>query len=426
MDAMTCPSPSTFQSDKGKFTEATSVYPPRGDLTTFEDGHDHADVRMFAELNDLDAITGATPAGYTEQLVTAVLPAALAEERLVAKIEINTEDDQNADWTFSREGDHYVDPRLAGFGIPWMGQPSVVYAVEFDPAERQFTSTDLYAGYGELDGATGKLNPPDASISTSDGSGADRLKVFEKNDRSFRFGVFSHGPDGAPEDPDDDDGGWGSCTDLALPAMTGVELEPLDFDRVRVHFTVPDFNGGSEIQNVRLFYRLGDMPLDDSNASSAIQQIPTDEKCGNDIEPGISTYCDVEELFGSTNYQIGIRYEDNCSNSSNIVSDEITTPQQEFATVEGLCFVATAAFGAPWAKKVEALRMFRDMFLKQESLGWAAVKFYYTNGPVLAQLVHDFPAARPIMRAHLEPFVVIARAFLGPDANEYLAAGPRQ
>jgi hypothetical protein len=422
MDAMTCPSPSTFQSDKGMFSGADSVYPPRGDLTSYEDGHDHADVHMLAELNDLDAISGATPAGYAEQLITTVIPAAEADGPLVAKLEINIENDQNADWTFSRDGDHYVDPRLSGFGIPYLGQPSIVYSVKFDPAAREFTSTDLYAGYGDLDGATGDVHLPDETISTSDGSGADRLQLFEKNNRTFRFGVFSHGPGGMPGGGDPgDDGGWGSCMDLALPTMTGVEFEPLDFDRVRVHFTVPDYGGQTEIKQVRLFYRIGDMPLDDSNASAAIQQVPTADRCGGPIEPGATTYCDVEELFGSTNYQIGIRYEDNCSNSSDIVSDEITTPQQEFATVEGLCFVATAAWGAPWQENVTALRWFRDLVLKQSSLGWSAVAFYYTHGPVLAKLIHGSPLARAIARAHLEPFAIIARAFLGPQGLKYLA-----
>jgi hypothetical protein len=409
MDAMTCPSPTTFQSDKGKFAEGTSPYPPRGDLITFEDGHDHPDARMLSDLNDLDAVSRATPRGWTDQLVTALVPAAVATGPLVAKIEINLEADQNPSWTFSRDGDHYVDPRLPAYGIPYLGQPSVVYAVEFDPTRRAFSSAQFYAGYGELDGASGRLNPPDDSISETDGSGADRLQFYEKNGRAFRFGVFSHGPGGSPGD---DDEGWGSCSTQTLPAMTGVTLEPLGFDRVRVHFTVPTIAGDSEVMSVRLYYRLGDMPLSDANAGSAIQQVPRVEDCGDLIVPGTTTYCDLNELFGSSNYQVGIRYEDNCSNSSALVAGSVTTPLQEFAKVDGLCFVATAAYGAVWEEHVATLRWFRDLFLKQSAFGWAAVALYYTHGPFLARLAASHELTRTIVQVHLEPMVLIARAVL--------------
>jgi hypothetical protein len=429
-DTMTCPSPATFQSDKGRFAPGgdTSVYPPRNDLVTFEDGHDSADVPMLSELNELDAITGATPMGDEPELVTAVISAAAAETGpLVARLEINLERDENPDWEFDRNADHYVDPRLDTYGIEYLGQPSVVYSVAFDATQAAFVGTDAYAGYGELDGSSGELNPPDASISTTGGSGADRLRLYTLNGETFRFGVYSHGPDSG-EDPlppggdggndsgGNDDGGWGSCTIAALPTLTAVELEPIDFDTVRVHFTIPEPDpeaNAADVSNVVLYYRQGIMPLTDANAGSAVQQVPPPEQCSGDIVPGQAAWCDVTELFGNYDYQIGISYEDECGNKSGITAAQVRTPAQEFAQVEGFCFVATAAYGAPWTERVRALRWFRDAYMKTNPMGMGFVAFYYSASPPLARAIADQPLARASARAVLGPLTDIARLAVG-------------
>lgn len=413
-DTMTCPSPSTFQSDKGRFDAVeTSVYPPRADLVSFEDGHDHPDVMQFGAINDLDSVTGATPAGNQPEVLTVVLDRELAERGpLRARVEINLEGDGNDHWDFDREDDHFVDPRLSSFGIAWRGQPSVVYAVEFDPMKQAFSSTDSYEGYGSLDGTSGALSPPDDTISTEGGSGADRLRLHEKNGEQFRFGVYSHGANsGSGGDPDSPWGG--SCKIQELPAMAGVELEPLDFDTVRVHFTVPD-DTDLDIRKVVLYYRAGGMPLTEDNVSSAIAREPTQDQCGAAIEPGVSTWCDVDQLFGSSDYQIGIRYEDACSNRSNLVAGEVTTPAQDFETVEGFCVVATAAWGAPWAGKVQALRWFRDLYLRSSGVGSALVAFYYAHGPKFARVAATNELARLATRQLLMPAAGLAVATTDP------------
>lgn len=402
-DTMTCPSPSTFQSDKGRFSDETSVYPPRSDLTAFETNQDHPDVRAFSAMNDLDAVTRATPPGDRPDMLTAVVSESQARGPLVAWLEINLENDQSPEWTFTRE-DHYIDPRLSAYGIPYLGQPSVVYRVEFDPRVRGFTTTPSYAGYGDLEGTSGELHPPDATIASAPGTGAGRLLDHTLADRTFRFGVYSHGPGDLP--PDDD---WEGCESMLLPDMADFELEPLDFDRVRVHFTVPDLGSSTELSRVRLFYRVAaDDMLTEENASTAIQQVPTETQCSGELEIGEASWCDVEQLFGSTSYQIGLRYEDDCNNRSPLVADAVTTPQQKFATVEGLCFVATAAYGAPWALRVQALRWFRDLYLKTNPVGSALVRFYYATSPPLAQLLAGSPAARSIARATLAPLTDLA------------------
>jgi hypothetical protein len=411
-DTMTCPSPATFQSDKGRFepSGATSPYPPRNDLTSYEDGHDHPDVYMLSALNDLDAFTGATPAGFTPALLTAIVDGEIAKAGpLVAWIEVNLEHDENADWEFDREADHYVDPRLENFGIEYFGQPSVVYRVPFEPELSEFAGTEAWAGYGDFDGATGTVNPPDDSISTTAGSGADRLQVYSLNGETFRFGVFSHGLGSGAGLGGGNPPGWGSCQIHALPAMTEVELEAIDFDTVRVHFTLPTLEDDVDVRNVRVYYRAGEMPISVDNASSAIQAVPAPEDCGGDMAPGGTAYCDLRELFGNHTYQIGIRYEDACSNASGIVADEVTTPAQEFAQVDGFCFVATAAYGANWEGRVQALRAFRDAFLKPNALGMSFVALYYGYGPQMASVLDRVPYARVLARQGLQPLADAAR-----------------
>jgi hypothetical protein len=427
-DTMTCPSPATFQSDKGRFEPGgeTSVYPPRNDLVTFEDGHDSPDVPELSGLNELDAITGATPMGDRPELVTVVIPAALAEVGpLRARIEINLERDENPDWEFDRDADHYVDPRLESYGIEYKGQPSVVYEVQLDATQAAFVGTDAYAGYGELDGRTGDLNPPDASISTSGGSGADRLQLYTLNGETFRFGVYSHGPDSGNDplppggdDGGEDDGGWGSCTIADLPSMTAMELEPIDFDTVRVHFTIPEpdpdpLGSDAEVSNVLLYYRQGVVPLTNENAGSAVQQVPPLEQCSGDIVAGQPAWCDVTELFGNYDYQVGIAYQDECGNKSGITAAQVRTPAQEFAQVEGFCFVATAAYGAQWTDRVRALRWFRDAYLQSNPMGKAFVQLYYSASPPLASAIADEPLARASARAMLGPLTDIARMAVG-------------
>lgn len=417
-DTMTCPSPATFQSDKGRFSDdETSVYPPRNDLTSFEDGHDSPDAYELSEINDLDAVTGATPMGNRPELVTAVIPAALAEQGpLTVKLEINLEHDENAQWDFDRELDHYVDPRLASYGVEYLGQPSVVYAVQLDATQAAFVGTDAYLGYGQLDGSSGAVNPPDATISDAGGSGADRLQLYTLNGETFRLGVYSHGPDSGEGDPPPDTG-WGSCRIEPLPGMTTMELEPIDFDTVRVHFTVPQREleaGAAEVSNVVLYYRQGLMPLTDANAGAAVQQIPPVEQCSGEIVPGEPAWCDVTELFGNYDYQIGIAYEDECGNVSGITAGQVRTPAQEFAQVEGFCFVATAAWGAPWADRVQALRWFRDRYLRTNAIGAAFVAFYYASSPPLARAIEDEPLARAVARVVLAPLTDIARAATMP------------
>ncbi|MEZ4380639.1 MAG: CFI-box-CTERM domain-containing protein [Nannocystaceae bacterium] len=440
VDTMTCPSPQVFQSDKGYFAPGeSSRYPPRNDLIEFEAIHDSPDAPKFSDLNKLDAYTAATPAGDAPEFTTALLPqSALDRGPLTAYIEVNLERDENTKWDFDRDKDHFVDTRLPGYGIEYLGQPSVLYKVTFEPRKAGFQGTSAYAGYGEWNGASGAVNAPDGTINTAQGSGADRLKEYTLNGETFRFGVYSHGADaggttdsdgtdsdgtdsdssGTDSDTGDDssDTGWSSCTQRELPPIKDFNVEGVAFDEVRAHFTIPeeaiDLGGDNmDLSRVRVYYLNGDMALDESNLGAAIE---TTFSAADLDPPGTRTSVDIDQLWGNYTYQFAIRYEDRCANKSPLVAASITTETQQFQQVEGFCFLATAAYGAPWIAEVGALRYFRDAFLKISPTGRDLVRFYYTYSPPLARVIQREPVMRGMVRAVVQPIADVARLSATP------------
>ncbi|MBK8264232.1 MAG: hypothetical protein IPK80_23195 [Nannocystis sp.] len=411
VDTMTCPSPQIFQSDKGYFEPGqTSPYPPRNDLLTFEDIHDSPDTRTYADINDLDAYTAATPTGDRAELTTALIPGDVIDRGPVnAYIEVSLEHDENPDWDFDRAEDHFIDTRLPNYGIEYLGQPSVVYKVSLDATKPGFVGATEYVGYGDWDGKTGALHPPDATISAGGGSGADRLQLYSLNGQTFRFGVYSHGRPGGGGGGDDtggDDTGWGGCTPKELAPVRDLYVEGIRFDKVRVHFTLPAEADADELSQIRVFYHSGEMPLTAETLSSAYER-----SFNADIAaPGEDVSIELDQLWGNYTYKIGVVYEDRCANRSGLVTDVITTETQEFQQVESFCFLATAAYGAPWIAEVGALRYFRDAYLKVTPVGRDLVRFYYTYSPPLARVIQREPVLRGMVRAVVQPLADVARA----------------
>ncbi len=440
VDTMTCPSPAVFKTDKGVFDPvATSPYPPRNDIIEF-DKLDSPDVMKLSGLNDLDAVTAATPPGNLPEFATAMAPAsAVGGGPITAYIEVSLEHDENASYDYDREKDHFVDTRLETYGIEYLGQPSVVYKVVFDPRDEGFTGSSSYVGYGDWNGASGTLHPPDATISTDKGSGADRLQLYTLNGETFRFGVYSYGgavgsdtgddtgdtggdpPTAGPGAPGDDGGatgaddgggaegggGWGNCKPGRLAPVQGLELEGVSFDKVRIDYTIPAQDDPEFVAIDPAVHVLpGEQPLTDANLSSA--QFGTFAV----IDPGAigqPTTVELSQLWGNYTYQIGVTYKDKCGNRSELAVATITTEAQKFQQVEGFCFLATAAFGASWVTQVQALRWFRDAYLKGSPIGRDLVRFYYSYSPPLARVVHHQPVLRGMVRVVVQPLADMAR-----------------
>jgi hypothetical protein len=72
------------------------------------------------------------------------------------------------------------------------------------------------------------------------------------------------------------------------------------------------------------------------------------------------------------------------------------------------CFIATAAYGTPFAWEIRTLRSFRDSFIVRSSLGKKSILFYYRVSPFIANGIRPNRKLRKIVRMLLVPIV---RAF---------------
>ena len=75
----------------------------------------------------------------------------------------------------------------------------------------------------------------------------------------------------------------------------------------------------------------------------------------------------------------------------------------------GGCFIATAAYGTPFAEEINSLRYWRDEALLTNPPGTLFVKTYYTLSPPVADFIRDKPTLRKITRFLLAPVVKLAQ-----------------
>jgi glucose/arabinose dehydrogenase len=71
----------------------------------------------------------------------------------------------------------------------------------------------------------------------------------------------------------------------------------------------------------------------------------------------------------------------------------------------GGCFIATAAYGSPWAEEVHALREFRDQFLLTSAPGRLLTATYYRLSPPLARWLGAHDSVRVATQGVLRPVV---------------------
>ena len=81
---------------------------------------------------------------------------------------------------------------------------------------------------------------------------------------------------------------------------------------------------------------------------------------------------------------------------------------QEFAAPGG-CFIATAAYGTPFAGEIDVLRNWRDDFLQASYPGRAFIKAYYSLSPPVADNISESEGKRKIVRTALGPIVKILK-----------------
>ena len=69
------------------------------------------------------------------------------------------------------------------------------------------------------------------------------------------------------------------------------------------------------------------------------------------------------------------------------------------------CFIATAAFGSPYHERIDVLRCWRDVRLRQSRLTAPLVRWYYAISPPIARCVARSKTLRFLVRAALRPTI---------------------
>jgi len=75
----------------------------------------------------------------------------------------------------------------------------------------------------------------------------------------------------------------------------------------------------------------------------------------------------------------------------------------------GACFIATAAFGTPFAKEIDILRNWRDISLKKHLIGRKFIIFYYYISPPIAHFIENINLLKSLTRSILKPFIKILK-----------------
>jgi hypothetical protein len=400
VDAVTCPT--AFHSEKGKFDPTTaSYYPPRSDLTSFGP-NDGPDPPTYSGINDLDAVAAATPVyGVTNNGIWSV-PGDLPPGDYVLMVEVNKEYDTNA----ANMHPDYVDISLSSYGTGGnFGQPSVVYEVPIH-IDVTTAATDAEAalqitGYGDWTGATGEMNPRDATISTGvPGSGEARLLPISAGGLSGRV-IASVSPCMVV------------CPSVPAPASAVTNLV-VATDGLGATSAILQFDNASpnEAPVMRYDVRyLSGPTLTDAQLGSAIPATPMPPGI-----PGTPTSVQITPLKPNTQYTVAVTAFDQCNQPSPTVTLTFTTSPVKFTQLSG-CFVATAAWGSAMAPDVAAMRKVRDRVRPASTMFAVATDLYYRTGPAAAEVLRRSDTARALVRRLLGPVGAASQAVAALSAT---------
>jgi hypothetical protein len=389
-DAMSCATQAF--TDKGKLsTTRTSRYPPRVDVV--RTNNDAPSVDMYKQMNPFDAVSAATPKPGIATTISWPIPDSLPAGDYVMWIEVAQAFDHNA--TYSTTA--YPAPAATGeqsiswssYGLPYRGQPSIVYRVPFTIGSTLTTAmTADYAGYGDPSGKDGDLRAPDATITTTTpGSGAARLQLMSQDGTMHRVLVNTR-----PE------------FDYAVPGeVRQPEIVDVTPTGATIRFIAPGDDGElGRVTGYEIRYLAREMTADNFGTGMLLPTTVTP------LEPGQLQLLELTGLLPETDYWVGIRAFDDCRNTSALAIVRVTTASRLAGEVDW-CFVATAAYGSAMANDVELLRHFRDTLLAKTIVGELVVETYYTFGPALAGVVGESDLLRAFARELLRPLVAWVR-----------------
>ncbi|MEO7329644.1 MAG: hypothetical protein ABI193_13780, partial [Minicystis sp.] len=192
--------------------------------------------------------------------ITWPIPQLLDAGTYAVVVEVSKEFDYNA--TYNDVS--YPAPHVSygDYGLPYRGQPSVVYRVPFTLGTTDSnTMVDSYAGYGDPDGQDGNLRAPDSTITTDvPGSGGARLQLIADPAGMYRVKVSAHNEQ-----------------DSIPPAMAGeAQAVNVTGTSATVTFVSPGDDGTiGTVRGYEIRYRAGsELTQDNFAASPAVMHPP--------------------------------------------------------------------------------------------------------------------------------------------------------
>ena len=88
-------------------------------------------------------------------------------------------------------------------------------------------------------------------------------------------------------------------------------------------------------------------------------------------------------------------------------------------TTQSGCFIATAAFGSPYHERIDVLRCWRDVRLRQSRLTAPLVRWYYAISPPIARLVAKSKLLRFFVRSALKPTIWLISIQVKDDFRDW-------
>ncbi len=373
--------------DKGKFSSTqTSLYPPRADLSP--QAQDSPSVAMFRALNPFDAVSRATPRGGEPLGINWPAPPTLPSGNYILYIEASKAFDFNG--TYNEVVFPAPIVSYGSCGVPYRGQPSVVYRVpvEISRNHNMHLAAD-YIGYGDPTGASGALNPPDATIATTTpGSGAARLQLVSDGADMYRLRVTA-----IPQ------------LDYAVPGAVEVQqFVDVTATSAIMQFVEPGDDGlVGPVAGYQIRIR-ANSEINEENFRDSINVLDY----VTPVDAGQQAMVQLEGLLPETEYHVAIRAFDDCHKTGPLTVTKFTSGNRVAGTVDA-CFVATAAYGSLMANDVEELRHFRDSILSRTVFGELVIASYYTFGPAVAGVIIESDALRATARSLLSPVISSVR-----------------
>jgi len=371
-------------------TEDFSLYPPRSDLKRRPE--DSPSVDLYRSMNPFDAVSRATPFGGMPATIIWAAPQSVDYGAYTLFVEVNKTYDFNATFNPTTFPAPTAIP-WAEYGKPWRGQPSIVYRVPFTIATTETTaSTDVYAGFSDITGTSGTMNPPDPTMieENTPGSGASRLQLVPDGTSMYRVRVRAK-----PE------------FDATAPApIEGAAVGNLTPTGASLTFLASGDDGTTgTLAGYDVRVSAGSpITVDNFADATPVTALVTPGP------PGSEQTVELTNLLPETDYWVGIRPYDNCFNQGELTVLSFTTLDRPTGHVDW-CFVATAAYGSVMANDVTLLRRFRDSVLGSSILGEIAIDTYYTFGPAAAGMISESDLLRASARTAIGPIIDWVRRF---------------